>query len=84
MNKDITLEDLGFKCQESYFKEELDEIRYIKNGKFVSCVLFNLNHKCFKIHRFDDEYKSSWCDKDMLQAIYNKCKELGWLDGKNN
>ena len=80
MNKDITLENLGYEYQESYFKEEIDEIRYIKNGKFASCILFNLNHKCFKIHRFDDEYKSAWCDKDMLQAIYNKCKEYGWLD----
>lgn len=69
---------LGYTYQESYFEQELDEIRYIRVNKFASCIIFNLNHKCFKTFRYDDKDKSAWCDIDMFKAINKQVEELGW------
>ena len=82
MNKSAKemFEELGYIYQESYFESELEEIKYVKNKRFASCIIFNLNHKCFKTFRFDDENKSCWCDKSMMQAINQQVKELGWLN----
>lgn len=71
-------EDLGYKYQESYFEQELNEIRYIRTNKFATCVDFNLNHKCIKTFRFDDENKSAWYDSELLKAINKQVEELGW------
>ena len=71
-------EELGYTYQESYFKGELDEIRYVMPNKFATCVTFNLGSKCFKIHRFDDEHKSAYCEVDFLKAINKQVEELGW------
>lgn len=73
-------EELGYKYQENYFDENIDEIKYIKANKFASSIVFKLDSKCFKIFRYNDEYKSGWCDINMLQAINQQVKELGWDD----
>ena len=96
MNKDITLEDLGFSFKE--VKKINHDILY--NGKIMK-------HKFVYRCNPSIEYKYSWLDvefnlltkeisffqnsmnggngpivvgEDLRQAIYNKCKKLGWLD----
>lgn len=73
-------EELGYEYQENYFDEKIDKIKYIKANKFASSIVFKLDSKCFKIFRYNDEYKSGWCDINMLQAINQQIKELGWDD----
>lgn len=79
MEAKYMFEELGYEYQESYFENKLIEIRYVKLNKFASCITFKLEHKCFKIHRFDSEYKSAWCEIEFLKAINKQCEELGWL-----
>ena len=71
-------EELGYTYQESFFENKLIEIKYIKPNKFTSCVTFRVEHKCFKIHRFDSEFKSAWCEIYFLKAINKQVEELGW------
>ena len=78
MNAKEMFEKLGYTYQESYFNNSLNEIRYISPRKFASVVIFVLNNNCFKICRRDDEYKSAWCDKKILQAINKQVEELWW------
>ena len=81
MNKDITLEDLGFikektpyeNCilyttKELYFNREIEF--WTDNKKIYN----NLNYGGFQMKG------SMPLDLELIQAIYNKCKELGWLD----
>ena len=78
MNAKEMFERLGYTYQESYFEEKIDRIRYIKPKKIASCILFDLDSKCFKIFRYDNEYKSGWCDLKILQAINKQIEELNW------
>ena len=71
MNKDITLEDLGY--------EEREETTS------TCCIKSYINYNTMQIIYFDYDRQID-IDKcimtiDLLQAIYNKCKEFGWLDG---
>ena len=74
MNKDITLEDLGYKKQETLnqliYKNERQFIDFNKTSKQVNIFLNGTSpYQGFQIN-----------DIRVIQAIYNKCKELGWLD----
>ncbi len=75
MNKDITLEDLDFHLSLESDTRLIYE-RFIEcKGNFYSEVLiFKLNDKELDVINFDNIYL------DLLQAIYNKCKELGWFN----
>ena len=70
----------GLKIINSLFKkEQVDKyLGYIRTNKFAICVVFNLNHKCIKTFRFDDENKSGWYDSKLLKAINKQVEELGW------
>ena len=82
MNKDITLEDLG------YEKKQDDDISLIYEIKhFISDtdrIIFYKTTKLFEMYTQSDspfEFpKPQTINMQELQAIYNKCKELGWLD----
>ncbi len=67
MNKDITLEDLDLSCI-----EYSDCICYGK-GIMDEYIWFYKKSKTIET-TFDK------INMQELQAIYNKCKELGWLD----
>ncbi len=75
MNKDITLEDLG------YEKINHDEyvVIYKKKTKISTITLkFYINNNSFL--KEDELGLAKVINLEELQAIYNKCKELGWLD----
>lgn len=73
-------EELGYTYKDSYFNYKLFEIAYNSHSRFGSCIIFDVTHKIFKISRFDDEYKTGWCDIRLLKAINKQIEELGWLD----
>ncbi len=94
MNKDITLEDLGYKKYENHPEQEINGptfttqdnpiIRYRQEDfKSVEEITFDIWEKnvWFKGYRKDLNMQLP-CPINMLEikAIYNKCKELGWLD----
>lgn len=70
-------EALGYEYQECYFEEELDEITYIKSGRWTPQIMFSLNHKVVKVYR--KENKASSFDMKLLKAINKQIEELGWL-----
>ena len=72
MNKDITLEDLGYYCDNKQYK-----ISYTKYNTYETINIY-LETKTFE--KKDISNISKPITKNELQAIYNKCKELGWLD----
>ena len=75
MNKDITLEDLEY---ENIFSDEY-VIMYKKRTQFSTITLkFYTNNKSFL--KEDELGLAKVITFDELQAIYNKCKELRWLD----
>ena len=67
MNKDITLEDLDF------IKGEDNKHFLVYKKTFEKSIVFK---KIIKHVELDGNFTLQ-----ELQAIYNKCKELGWLDG---
>ena len=72
MNKDITLEDLG------YEKIQDDVNWLVYSYEKVFKILFYKPQQDLQIECLDNIYNT--IDMEELQAIYNKCKELGWLD----
>lgn len=70
-------EKLGYKQENWWFEDKIDEIIYYSDSKFGSNVTFRLNSKCFKIHR-KKERISAWCGISLLQAINKQVEELGW------
>ena len=75
INKDITLEDLGYKnlVSDDYV------IIYQKRTKISIITLkFYTNNKSFL--KEDELGLAKVITFEELQAIYNKCKEIGWLD----
>ena len=69
MNKDITLEDLGYEKYEKH-DDDGDYIEYYKEKIHDSITFYydkSINIDCL-------------CNVRVLQAIYNECKDLGWLD----
>ena len=96
MNKDITLEDLGYKRHETNDEIKGKIISYIK----ATCYPDRINTECinfveikFALNGFGieewatDAYctrikniQNIFINNDLLQAIYNKCKEIDWLD----
>ena len=75
MNKDITLEDLGYKNIDKDIR-----ITYKKEEKY-NFKIIEFYDKRIVINE-DDEYSPELSIEE-LQAIYNKCKEIGWFDDKN-
>ena len=69
-------EELGYRYQESYFEEKLDEINYSKSGNYAPQIIFNLNGKCIMVYRKGN--KASWFDAKLFQAINQQINELGW------
>lgn len=69
-DKDITLEILGFEER--------------KETTSVCCIKSYINKNTMQIIYFDYDKTidigESIITLDLLQAIYNKCEELGWLD----
>ncbi len=76
MNKDITLEDLGYKSEEAE-----DYIEYEKYDDY-NCLEISLMFWKNGFNKVTIRIRKVVCALDIqeLQAIYNKCKELGWLD----
>ena len=76
MNKDVTLEDLGYELQ----KKTDREVWYLnKNTTPVETnITFIPQMKYFTIYKRGID--NPCIDIKELQAIYNKCKELGWFD----
>ena len=82
MNKDITLQDLDFELHDeiphqiNYFNKkfisETNIISFDKNTKTIECLV-----ESDSPFTPDVPYPINMKE---LQAIYNKCKELGWLD----
>ena len=69
MNKDITLEDLGY---ERDYEIYTDTLAYFYKARKP--------HKYIIFHD-KNNIESDYClSVKELQAIYNKCKEIGWLD----
>ena len=94
MNKDITLEDLGYNKYENHPKQEANESTFTTQDNPVISykqedaigieeITFDIWGKkiWFKGYRKDLKTQIP-CPINMqeLQAIYNKCKEIGWLD----
>ena len=94
MNKDITLEDLGYNKYENHPKQETNEptfttqdnpvISYKQEDAIgIETITFDIWGKniWFKGYRKDLKAQIP-CPINMqeLQAIYNKCKDLGWLN----
>ena len=79
MNKDITLEDLGYNVSRS---DSSVECKKIEDGitKYIDIWLTTKTVECYW---YDEEYGNNSpleISFEELQAIYNKCKELGGLD----
>ena len=79
MNKDITLEDLGYEIDKLetneeeliYYKDILDKNTF---GYFSSEVI------TFDLKNYNVDYDNIQDKTLTIIAIYNQCKELGWLD----
>ncbi len=82
MNKDITLEDLGYKKAIDDNNMLVYDIKHFISD--TDRIVFYKELKAFEVYRQSDspfEYPSpQTVNMQELQAIYNKCKELGWFD----
>ena len=76
MNKDITLEDLGYECKET--EDYIEYEKYDDYNRLEISLMFWKNG--FNKMTIGMEQVVYALDMQELQAIYNKCKELGWLD----
>ena len=78
MNKDITLEDLDYLIS---FEDDT-ELTYNQNLEYTDSyyryISFDKVNKVIEID--DNSTEPFYLQTEELQAIYNKCKELGWLD----
>ena len=74
MNKDIALEDLGYKKEET-----LNQIIYKKERQFMDINKTSKQVNIFLNGKYPYQgFKIN--DVREIQAILNVCKELGWLD----
>ena len=79
-SKDITLEDLGY----DKIQDNDDFIMYFENKEKIVRIqiVFAKEQKAVelipKINNRDHYFTR--VNMDLLKAIYNKCKELEWLD----
>ena len=96
MNKDITLEDLGYERHEINDEIKGKIVSYIKGTCYpdrINTETINYVEIAFALNGFEIEewVTDAYCNRiksiqnifindELLQAIYNKCKELGWLD----
>ena len=89
MNKDITLEDLDFELIKDDSNNDNPLLRTLcykgKNSIDNTWweIVFELKDKEVDVYRCDEHYRiikqRTILTIPMLQAIYNKCKELGWF-----
>lgn len=75
-------EELGYEIDEENDKEILYKMKWeISTSYYVG---FDLDHKNFECFITSDSpfepAKSFAIDLDLLQAINQQCRELGWLD----
>ena len=76
MNKDITLEDLGYEK----IKAKKDDICcYFNKEDNVKLTFYKFENE-LRVFIEDDCHMGTFLNTLELQAIYNKCKDLGWLD----
>ena len=80
MNKDITLEDLGYEL--NYNSEEYINYKKIGAlGNIKEIIIHNQTKDNGGLYiNYSPENNGAYLCLDELQAIYNKCKELGCLD----
>ncbi len=82
MNKDITLEDLGYEKEKDY-SDRFNCLCYQKMlDRGYERIIFYLNKKKIKTDFMTFKYvcDPKYLSLEELRAIYNKCKKLGWLD----
>ena len=74
---DEMFEKLGYEKQEIYYNSNIDTIKYIRPGKYSSNAEFRYNGKTVVVY-FGENNKAGNITMDILQAINEKVKELGW------
>lgn len=72
-------EKLGYEKQEIYYNSDIDTIKYLRTGKYSSSVEFKFNRKTVVVY-FGENNTAGNITMDILQAINEKCKELGWIE----
>lgn len=80
--KDITLEDLGYNSIYTHPSTLTVAYRKYEDGEDKN-IEFWLDYKEIHCFTYDKESKIEYklgLNIEELQAIHNKCKELGWLD----
>ena len=94
MNKYITLEELGYKKYENHPNQEINEPTFTtqdtpiieykqEDATSIEEITFNILGEIVWFKGFRKDINIAMpCPINMqeLQAIYNKCKELGWFD----
>ena len=76
MNKDITLEDLGYTARIENYVGLGETIRYYKGGTTIELSVGNKTIKKFSSMNGG----SSPFTLEELQVIFNEYKNRGWLD----
>ena len=79
MNRaDKMFEELGYEKQEIYYNSDIDTIRYYRDDEDSSNVEFRFNVKTIVAY-YGKQNGAGNVTMDILQAINEKCKELGWI-----
>ena len=79
MNKDITLEDLDYYMYDGRDREYPFVLYKKMEDNFEHDIDFDFTNKEVRISCIDEQFPKE-INMQELQAIYNKCKELGWFD----
>lgn len=80
----MTLEELGFKKEHSSIPDVLTYCR--ENRHRGDTIDFWLKSKQITTSTSDYDYMESYdlfINMELLEAITNKCKELGWIEMEN-
>ena len=74
---DEMFEKLGYKKELCYCNSDVDSINYIRDKKYSSNVTFYYGGRTVRVH-YGEKEKDGHITMDILQAINEKVKELGW------
>ena len=74
---DEMFKELGYEKQEIYYNSDIDTIKYLRPGKYSSNVELKFNGKTVVVY-FGENNSAGNITMDILQAINEKVKELGW------
>lgn len=78
---DELFENMGYEKTNIYYHSKIIEIDYLRqNDKWASNVCFCLRDKPSLYVYYGEEKSAGHITMDILQAINEKVKELGWLD----